>query len=54
LEEPSQRQLLILFLVLLAMSLGAELAPAPQALEEGELLPAEKTLHTEFRSSPWA
>ena len=46
LQEPGQRELLVLFLVLLAVSLGAELAPAPQALEEGKLLPAEKTLHT--------
>ena len=46
LHEPGQRELLVLILVLLAVSLGAELAPAPQSLEEGKLLPAEKTLHT--------
>jgi hypothetical protein len=51
LEEPGERELLVLFLVFLAVSLGAELAPASQPFEEGKLLSAEKTLHTEGRSS---
>jgi hypothetical protein len=45
LQEPGQCELLVLFLVLLTMSLRAELASASQSLEEGKLLPAEKTLH---------
>ena len=45
LHKAGQRQLLVLILVLLAVSLGTELASAPQSLEEGKLLPAEKTLH---------
>jgi hypothetical protein len=54
LDEPGKCKLLILILVFLAVRLRTELGATAQTLEKREFLPAEKTLHTSFRSSQWA
>jgi len=54
LDEAGKCKLFILILVFLAVRLRTELGTTAQTLEKRELLPAEKTLHTSFRSSQWA
>src|SRR5262249_48291816 len=45
LQQPVQRELIVLFLIALAMRFRTEFAAAGPSLEEGQLLPAVQTPH---------
>lgn len=48
LQQAAERQLVVFFLVLLAVCLRTELAAAREFFEQGKLLPAVETAHTSF------
>ena len=48
LQQAAQRQLIVFFLILLAVRLGTEFAAARKFFEQGKLLPAVETAHASF------